>query len=50
MKIKVLADVCASGKALKAGKTAEVSDKDGKLLIAMGKAQKAATQKREATG
>ena len=31
----------ASGKALEAGQTYDVSDKDGALLIAMGKAAKA---------
>jgi hypothetical protein len=39
MKIKALANVGASGKSLKAGKQAEVSDRDGKILISLGKAE-----------
>ena len=41
MKITCKRNVMASGKALEAGQTYDVSDKDGALLIAMGKAAKA---------
>jgi hypothetical protein len=41
MKITCTRGVMASGKALEAGQTYDVSDKDGALLITMGKAVEA---------
>jgi hypothetical protein len=41
MKITCTRGVMASGKALEAGQTYDVSDKDGALLIGMGKAVEA---------
>ncbi len=38
MKIKVLKDTMASGKKLRKGKVATVSDEDGKLLVRMKRA------------
>ena len=45
MKIKCLSNVGASGASLEAGKTYDVSDPDGELLIRIGKAEKATEQK-----
>lgn len=39
MKIKILKSTVAGGKTHKAGSTADVPDKDGRFLIAMGKAE-----------
>tara|TARA_Y100000004_G_scaffold171680_1_gene207891 strand:+ start:1046 stop:1276 length:231 start_codon:yes stop_codon:yes gene_type:complete len=44
MKITCTRGVMASGKALEAGQTYEVSDKDGALLIGMGKAVEATAE------
>ena len=37
MKVKCLQNVCASGTALEAGKTYDISDRDFALLSSMGK-------------
>ena len=37
MKVKCLENVCASGSALEAGETYEISDRDFALLSSMGK-------------
>mgnify|MGYP001212441175 CR=1 FL=1 len=37
MKVKCLENVCASGSALEAGETYEISDRDYALLSSMGK-------------
>lgn len=39
MKVKALKNTKASGKHLPAGKVAEVSEKDAKILISLGKAE-----------
>tara|TARA_Y100000004_G_scaffold13572_1_gene14487 strand:- start:672 stop:860 length:189 start_codon:yes stop_codon:yes gene_type:complete len=44
MKITCKRNVMASGKALEAGQTYDVSDKDGAILIGMGKAVEAAEE------
>tara|TARA_B100001939_G_scaffold147455_1_gene127734 strand:- start:13 stop:195 length:183 start_codon:yes stop_codon:yes gene_type:complete len=44
MKITCTRGVMASGKALEAGQTYDVSDKDGALLITMGKAVEAVAE------
>tara|TARA_B100000927_G_C16425456_1_gene453231 strand:- start:944 stop:1156 length:213 start_codon:yes stop_codon:yes gene_type:complete len=49
MKIKCLANVGASGASLEAGKTYDVSNSDGDLLIRIGKAEKAIEQKPKKT-
>jgi hypothetical protein len=37
MKVKCLKNVCASGSALEAGETYDISDRDFELLSSMGK-------------
>ena len=49
MKIKCLSNVGASGASLEAGKTYDVSNSDGDLLIRIGKAEKAIEQKPKKT-
>ena len=44
MKITLNRSVMASGKALEAGQTYDVSDRDGALLIGMGKAVEATAE------
>jgi hypothetical protein len=44
MKITLTRGVMASGKALEAGQTYDVSDRDGALLIGMGKAVEATAE------
>ena len=41
MYIKILKETAASGERLQANKSYEVSDKDARILIGMGKAQEA---------
>ena len=41
MKVLATRNVCASGQALEAGKTYDISDADARALIVMGKATKA---------
>ena len=41
MKVKCLENVCASGTALEAGQTYDISDRDFALLSSMGKVIKA---------
>jgi UDP-N-acetylenolpyruvoylglucosamine reductase len=46
MKVKILKNTKVKGKHLEAGKEAEVSEKDAKILIGLGKAEaKEATKK-----
>lgn len=50
MKIKVLRNTVASGQDLEAGKVYEVSERDAKILIQMGKAEEYKEEKEEEKG